>query len=134
MSHYDECRMPPVRQEVKKWRGSTEGVTIGKVYSVEEDGFFKDDEGNYRSAGHGAWCLTAETDVVKEDVVNKPSHYQFFDLEAIAVIRASMTKEAFLGYCMGNALKYRLRAGKKDNVTQEIAKAIKYEEIYEELK
>ena len=69
-----------------------------------------------------------------EDVVNKPKHYQFFDMEAIEVIRNSLTEEEFRGYCKGNGLKYRLRAGKKDATEQEIAKAEKYESLYEEYK
>ncbi|AAZ72972.1 nucleotide kinase [Escherichia phage K1F] len=46
--------------------------------------------------------------------VTKPSHYMLFDdIEAIEVIARSMTREQFKGYCLGNILKYRLRAGKK---------------------
>lgn len=67
--------------------------------------------------------------------VDKPQHYQFFpDLEAIEVIARSMTLEQFYGYTLGNALKYRLRAGAKDDLQQDIAKAKKYKEIYEQFK
>ena len=67
--------------------------------------------------------------------VDKPRHYQFFpDLEAIEVIARSMTQEQFYGYTLGNALKYRLRAGAKDDLQQDIAKAKKYKEIYEQFK
>lgn len=69
------------------------------------------------------------------DVVNKPQHYQFFpDLEAIEVIARSMTQEQFYGYCLGNRLKYRLRAGNKDKLEQDIAKSDKYLELYEQHK
>lgn len=69
------------------------------------------------------------------DAVDKPKHYQFFpDLEAIEVIARSMTQEQFYGYTLGNALKYRLRAGAKDDLQQDIAKAKKYKEIYEQFK
>jgi len=65
------------------------------------------------------------------DAVNSPQHYQFFpDLEAIEVIARSMTQEQFYGYCLGNRLKYRLRAGNKDNLEQDIAKSDKYLELY----
>tara|TARA_R110002020_G_scaffold225658_2_gene435752 strand:- start:4214 stop:4522 length:309 start_codon:yes stop_codon:yes gene_type:complete len=71
---------------------------------------------------------------VKEDVVNKPKHYALFgDIEAIHVIRKSMTDEQWHGYCLGNIMKYRLRAGNKDALEQDIAKANKYKELYEEL-
>lgn len=67
------------------------------------------------------------------DVVNSPKHYQFFpDLEAIEVIARSMTQEQFYGYCLGNRLKYRLRAGNKDKLEQDIAKSDKYLELYEQ--
>lgn len=49
------------------------------------------------------------------DQVNEPAHYKLFpDQQAIDVIKPSMTEEEFKGYCKGNALKYRLRAGFKD--------------------
>ncbi|WQY99984.1 hypothetical protein [Klebsiella phage KP-PHA-Meh] len=67
------------------------------------------------------------------DSVNSPRHYQFFpDLEAIEVIARSMTQEQFYGYCLGNRLKYRLRAGNKDKLEQDIAKSDKYLELYEQ--
>lgn len=66
------------------------------------------------------------------DVVEKPKHYQFFDgVEAIELIAASMTQDQFYGYCLGNKLKYRLRAGEKDDLQQDINKSNKYEELYE---
>lgn len=69
------------------------------------------------------------------DAVNSPRHYQFFpDLEAIVVIARSMTQEQFYGYCLGNRLKYRLRAGNKDKLEQDIAKSDKYLELYEQHK
>lgn len=64
----------------------------------------------------------------QEDVVNRPNHYQLFgNLEVIDAIRELLTPEEFRGYLKGNVLKYRLRAGKKDNVEQDIKKALKYE-------
>ena len=70
-----------------------------------------------------------------EDVVNKPSHYQFFEgVEVIEIIASSMTREQFKGYCLGNRIEYRLRAGNKDKLEQEIAKSDKYVELYDEHK
>jgi len=62
------------------------------------------------------------------DPVSKPNHYMLFadGTEAIDVIRATLTPEEFRGYCKGNVLKYRLRAGKKDKLEQDIAKAETY--------
>lgn len=79
-------------------------------------------------------ATTPEPTVVgTTDAVNSPQHYQFFpDLEAIEVIARSMTQEQFYGYCLGNRLKYRLRAGNKDKLEQDIAKSDKYSELYEQ--
>ncbi|AEA99057.2 DUF3310 domain-containing protein [Alteromonas mediterranea] len=58
------------------------------------------------------------------DPVNNPKHYDLFpDQQAIDVIRAALTPEEFAGYCKGNALKYRLRAGNKDKLQQDIDKS-----------
>lgn len=71
----------------------------------------------------------------KEEAVHSPKHYAVFDdVEAIEIIARSMTKEMFKGYCFGNLLKYRLRAGNKDDVKQELGKADKYKELYEKYK
>lgn len=62
------------------------------------------------------------------DEINSPSHYMLFpDMEAIDVIIAALTPEEFAGYCKGNALKYRLRAGEKGPVEKCIAKACWYQ-------
>lgn len=69
------------------------------------------------------------------DAVNSPKHYAVFEqLEAIEVIASSMTIEQFYGYCLGNILKYRLRAGGKDDVMQELGKADRYQGLYNEFK
>lgn len=66
------------------------------------------------------------------DAVHHPKHYEVFPgVEAIEIIAASMTKEEWAGYCKGNMLKYRLRAGKKDALEQDIAKAQTYVELYD---
>lgn len=55
------------------------------------------------------------------DLVNSPAHYQSGGMEVIDVI------EAFkLGFPLGNAVKYILRAGKKDDGLQDLQKAAWY--------
>ena len=58
----------------------------------------------------------------KAENINHPQHYQSNGTEVIDVI------EAFeLGFHLGNAVKYILRAGKKtEDVTEDIEKAIWY--------
>lgn len=80
-------------------------------------------------------CTTCELLNEKEvrmdqpaDVVNKPSHYKWFPgVEVINVIRSTLSEEEFIGYCKGNSLKYRLRAGKKGDGSEDLAKARVYE-------
>lgn len=76
----------------------------------------------------------SKTPSVEDDGVKQPSHYQLFEgVEAIEVIARSMTQEMFRGYCLGNILKYRLRAGKKSELAtleKDMAKAAFYLELY----
>lgn len=60
----------------------------------------------------------------------RPDYYKVAGMEAIFVIRASLTDEEFVGFVKGNVLKYRLRAGKKtDDPTEDIRKAETYESM-----
>lgn len=64
----------------------------------------------------------------QDDPVNNPKHYQFAPgIEAIDVIESILTTEQFRGYCIGNALKYRLRAGDKGDTQQDIDKSKWYQ-------
>ena len=69
------------------------------------------------------------------DDVCKPSHYQVFDgVESIEIIARSMTVSEFRGFCMGNVLKYRLRAGKKSELAtmeKDLNKAAFYQELFD---
>lgn len=60
------------------------------------------------------------------DAVNNPAHYNLGDIEAIQVIKAQLGEEGFKHYCMGNVLKYSLRAGKKGEVEEDLAKGARY--------
>lgn len=92
------------------------------------------------SDGHALDCAIhgGEEPVEKIEGVTKPSHYMLFDdIEAIEVIARSMTVEQFKGYCLGNILKYRLRAGKKSELAyleKDLAKADFYKELFEKHK
>ena len=66
------------------------------------------------------------------DNVKSPSHYQLIEgVESIEIIARSMTQEQWKGFCLGNILKYRIRAGKKDALQQDIDKANFYGDLYE---
>ena len=61
----------------------------------------------------------------KQDAVHHPAHYCKGGVECIAAIKASMSKEAFAGYCKGNALKYLWRYEDKGGV-ESLRKALVY--------
>ena len=62
------------------------------------------------------------------DMVNSPPHYKLngLDIESVDVIWAVLTAEEFRGWCKGNAIKYLMRLGKKDNEIQDARKSIKF--------
>lgn len=61
--------------------------------------------------------------------VNHPAHYGGDTIyETIKVLEEWLTPEQFIGFCRGNAIKYLSRAGKKDSITADLAKARFYEE------
>lgn len=51
-----------------------------------------------------------------DDNVNHPSHYTDGKIECIDAIESSMSKEAFMGYCKGNIIKYVWRYEYKGGV------------------
>lgn len=53
------------------------------------------------------------------------------DIESIEIIARAMTIEQWQGFCFGNVLKYRIRAGKKGDVKVCIAKADQFEKLFE---
>lgn len=70
----------------------------------------------------------------QHDEVNHPKHYDVAPgLEAYDVIKAVLTPEELRGYCLGNLLKYRLRAGEKGPADTCIAKANWYRDKLREL-
>ena len=72
-----------------------------------------------------------DMDGKKPDPVNHPLHYKQFGVEVIDIIRHVLGPDGFRAYCIGNELKYRLRAGDKGDAAQDLAKAMKYREFRE---
>ncbi len=67
-----------------------------------------------------------------EDTLYHDAHYNECIVEPIVLMQACMTKEQFKGFLIGNALKYRLRAGHKEDAQQDIDKALRYEKWLKE--
>ena len=55
------------------------------------------------------------------DPISHPQHYQGKKFEAIDII-----EDFNLNFCLGNAIKYILRAGKKNEKKEDLKKAIWY--------
>lgn len=133
-----------------KVRGSDTIYILGELMNDHYEIYWTNSSGEHRidlkdvswvmnQFEKGDWYyLETEANVlqgVKPDAVNSPKHYAVFEkLEAIEVIASSMTADQFYGYCLGNILKYRLRAGGKDDVMQELGKADKYQELFTKYK
>lgn len=62
-----------------------------------------------------------KTNKIKKDMVHHPEHYCFSKFEPKDVIR-----EWGLNFNLGNAVKYVARAGKKDDIIQDLEKAKQY--------
>lgn len=63
-----------------------------------------------------------------DDPVYSPSHYRLVlpngeEIEAIDLIHSVLGEEGMVSYCRGSALKYLCRAGKKDDLAQDLRKA-----------
>lgn len=63
-----------------------------------------------------------------KDNVNHPEHYTSGRVEVIDIIEDYTEVISLLGFCRGNAIKYILRAGKKDKdkVIEDLEKAVWY--------
>ena len=73
---------------------------------------------------------------ISPDSVGSPEHYTDGGIETIDYIRAKLTPEEFRGMCVGNALKYCSRSGKKDiaKADEDLAKAAWFLNYYLERK
>jgi hypothetical protein len=58
----------------------------------------------------------------------KATYYDAGGIETIAVIRAKLTPEQFLGYCIGNVIKYLCRINHKGQPVRDAEKVAQYSE------
>ena len=71
----------------------------------------------------------------KDEAITSPGHYKVCEgMQVVDIIRAVLTPEQFRGYCIGNLIKYRMRAGKKTmSPMEDLEKAHVYETWLKEL-
>lgn len=67
----------------------------------------------------------------------KSNYYDAGGIETIEIIKAKLTPEQFIGYCLGNSIKYHCRYNfkfcKGQNRNRDIAKAMNYLKFINEL-
>lgn len=61
----------------------------------------------------------------KVDNINNANHYQICGFNSIEIIKRVLGLKGFVAFCLGNILKYLIRAEKK-NKTEDYKKAAKY--------
>jgi len=67
------------------------------------------------------WCSEN-----KKDMVNHPEHYMKGGMETIEYLKAKSTPHGFQTYLRLNAMKYLSRAEEKENLVQDLEKALWY--------
>lgn len=69
--------------------------------------------------------VSTKSTVLENDMVNSPNHYvsETNDIECIDAIQASMTIEAFRGYCKGASMKYLWRYERKSKSLEDLHKS-----------
>lgn len=77
----------------------------------------------------GRYVLEEDKNVYKSiekcDNVNSPSHYADKQIEVIDYMYDTLSKDEFIGYCIGNVIKYTSRWRKK-NGKEDLKKALTY--------
>jgi hypothetical protein len=91
---------------------------IGEVFEVYENR-------DCYTTDHTHYFDKDDCEIISDvsDPVNSPSHYTDGGIETIDYLKAKLTQDEFAGYLRGNILKYVSRAGKKDDVAQDLKKA-----------
>lgn len=87
------------------------------------------------------WSDDKPTEIIKieenhthqksEDLVNHPDHYKQGHIETLALMKAVMSREAYLGFLQGNMIKYTIRAPFKGSKEIDYDKAKFYKDEYD---
>ena len=97
--------------------------SCGNLYSTGNNGIGNTDEKLLKSAKEFLeMCERTGAIIVKgtvaEDKIKSPNHYKLEGLncETIDVVKARLGKDGFKAFCIGNVIKYVLRAEKKNGL------------------
>ena len=114
------------RKVLEKHCGTQEeGCELCPLHKITRDrvGCFNENVPEVEINEHYSFLFGNEENAPAEDPVNRPSHYTDGKIEVIDYI-----EDKKLGFCLGNAIKYISRAGKKDpsKEVEDLNKAIWY--------
>jgi hypothetical protein len=109
--------------ESQEGREMSEAYTDHRLYMTDAEmrQFYASEDAKVQavSMSHDQWNT-------EEDPVEHPAHYCKGGIECIDAIRASMSKDAFAGYCKGNLMKYVWRYEHKGKRVEDLKKAQVY--------
>lgn len=91
----------------------------------EDDGFIPDQYFNIKQLVSAFDAHAVETEATSP---YHDKHYNGCIIEPILLMQQYLTKEQFEGFLLGNIIKYRVRAGHKDDAKKDIDKAMRYEQ------
>lgn len=103
---------PPTREEYVLCRCKE----CGYEYSIRQDRV------NGKWKGVCQFCEKKQKEATPHDVVNNPSHYKRGEIECYEALKASMTKEQFLGHLKATAIAYLWRYDLKNGL-EDVKKA-----------
>ena len=125
--YHNRLNEPPCYQceDNSEWRGNTpDNKEPTKMCTTcKHLSKFNDQRPCSTCANEDKW--EPKSDKPKTDSKWHDQHYQG-DIQPIEVMQANMEKESFIGFCLGNIIKYVLRCGKKDDPIKELDKIIRY--------
>ena len=98
-----------------------------EVYKLQRlgDGFIFDQYFNIKQLCPAFDSYSVETEALSP---YHDKHYNGCIIEPILLMQQHLTKEQFEGFLLGNIIKYRVRAGHKDDAKKDIDKAMRYEQ------
>jgi hypothetical protein len=105
------------------WNTSVLGTSSVSVEEILEASEKNNDEVMVEIAHKASQGKAKQRTKTKPDLVNSPPHYTAGGIETIDYIKAKLTPEEYVGYLKGNVIKYTSRAGKKDDMVQDLEKA-----------
>jgi hypothetical protein len=132
--------MATVKLVLLEWVGDPSGLTLGKVYTINYSGFFKDDRGVQRNHSSGVWgpdpsLFEGDTAKAKEPESKGNSaldHQEGGEHYKLPIQPLEYIYKNGLGFCEGNVVKYITRWRNKNGL-QDLLKVKHYVDLLIEL-